>query len=273
MSKHTPKPPELQPKLFEYSEALNQLDKRVRTTHIGAEQYVSVLDILEYHGNKKNPAQAWKTTLDFMERQGFGSSPFFGQHKFEGQGQRLTPVVNLDGFLRLVQSAEVPEWEPIRKWLSHIGAEQIKSNAQRKRESTIATHKKHGLGNRPEIQHLEAYNEALKEYAELKSTYARLVDNPDWAMLANAEYFALFGMFSKQLKEALNNDNIRKGLDTDALETLAFAERRLRSVLATQQNLTNERIQEIIQVVVSPLGVYLRGIKQLQGLSLLGSGK
>jgi hypothetical protein len=117
---------------------------------------------------------------------------------------------------------------------------------------------------------LEAYNEALKEYAELKSTYTRVCENPDWKALANAEYVALFGLMANQLKAVLGNDNIRKALDTEQLDTMAFAERRLRGVLATQRDsLSNEEIQRIIEVVISPLGAYMRGLSELQGKDFL----
>jgi hypothetical protein len=259
-----------QPELMPYSEALSHLDPRVRTTHIGGEQFISVLDILQYHGNKKNPTQAWKTTLGFLEKQGFAGSPYLGEHQFEGKGQRLTPIVNLEGFLRIAQGAEVPEWEEIRSWLAKVGAEQLKSKAQRKRENDIGLYKKAGYGNAPEVLRLEAYNEALKEYAELKSTYTRVCENPDWKALANAEYVALFGLMANQLKAVLGNDNIRKALDTEQLDTMAFAERRLRGVLATQRDsLSNEEIQRIIEVVISPLGAYMRGLSELQGKDFL----
>lgn len=268
------KTPVIQPELFNYSEAFTKLDKRVRSTYIGAEQYVSALDLLQYHGNKKNPTQSWRVTMEYMERQGYSTPSVVYQFEgSDGKKKKATPVVNLETFLRFVQSAEVPEWEGIRQWLAYIGAEQLKGNAQRDRENKIELYKKAGYGDRPEVLHMEAYNEALKEYAALKSTYARLVDNPDWANLANAEYLALFGMMAQQLKEALKSDNIRKALSTEALDTMAFAERRLRAVLTTQQNLTNERIQEIIQVVVTPLGVYLRGLQDLTGKPLLASGE
>lgn len=270
MYKDTGEQPPKQPHLMQYSEVLAQLDPRVRTTYIGGEQYVSAFDILQYHGNKKNPRQAWKTTLEFMERQGASFSPFVGQYGFEGaDGKRkaTTPVISLDGFLRLVQAAEVPEWEPIREWLAKTGSDAIKSKAQRQRENEIAKYKKAGYGNAPEVQRLEAYNEVLKEYSELKSTYVRICENPDWQDLANAEYFALFGMFANQLKAVLKSDNIRKALDTEQLDTMAFAERRLRSVLSTQgDNLSNERIKQIIDTVISPLGVYLRGLAELRGV-------
>lgn len=258
--------------LFQYSEILNKLDPRVRTTYIGGEQFISALDLLQYHGNKKNPTQSWRFTMEYMAKQGYSTpSVVYAFEGKDGKKKKATPVIDLKTFYRFVQSVDVPEWEVIRDWMAELAENDTKSKAQRKRENEIAKYQKQGLGNRPEILHAEAYNEALKEYDALKKTYACLVDNPDWAALANTEYLALFGMIASQLKAVLKNDNIRKALDTEALDTMAFAERRLRGVLSTQQNLSNERIQEIIEVVISPLGVYLRGLAALQGKPLLNT--
>jgi hypothetical protein len=254
--------------LMQYSEVLAKLDPRVRTTYIGAEQYVSILDILQYHGNKKNPTQSWRVTQEFMTRQGYSTpSVVYAFEGKDGKKKKPTPVVDLKTFFRIAQSADVPAWEPIRDWMAELAENESKSIAQRKRENEISKYKKAGYGDKPEVQRLEAYNEALKEYSELKSTYARICENPNWQELANAEYFALFGMFANQLKAVLKSDNIRKSLDTEQLDTMAFAERRLRSVLATQgDNLSNERIKQIIDTVISPLGVYLRGLAELRGV-------
>jgi hypothetical protein len=91
MNKHKQNEVLKQPELMPYSEALSHLDPRVRTTYIGGEQFISVLDILQYHGNKKNPTQAWKTTLSFLEKQ--GRFLYYEEHKFNGQGQKPTPII------------------------------------------------------------------------------------------------------------------------------------------------------------------------------------
>lgn len=223
--------------LIPQESVLDHIDSRVRSTYIGTEQYVSVLDLLQYHGNKKNPTQSWRATVDFMTRQGY-STPHvvYAFEGSDGKKKKATPVINLETFLRIVQSAEVPEWEPIREWLAKEGAENLKSKAQRKRDSELERYQKAGLGDKPEVVRFAAYNEALKEYAALKSAFTRVCDSPDWRVLANEEYQALFGMMANQLKAVLKNENVRQSLGTDALETMTFAERRLRSVLSTQHS-------------------------------------
>lgn len=105
---------ELIPRQYSFLDSL--LDPRVRRMWNDDGFYVSILDVLEYHGHKTNPRLSWKQTLDWMtEKQGFKPSSIeIIQHQFAGQGQRKTPVIHEDLFYRILQSADVPEWEPLR---------------------------------------------------------------------------------------------------------------------------------------------------------------
>lgn len=253
--------------LFDANE-LNHLDSRVRMTFIGDEQFVSILDVLEYHGNKKNPRQAWKNISEYMVKQGISNSPDFGQYAFEGSdGKRKakTPVMNLRGFYRFTQSADIPEWEHIRQWQAQLGELASKSKAEQDRLNSIKILQDAGFGDHPHTLWKIAHNETISEQALLKKAYARLIDNPDYPELTNTEYLALFGLKAKQLKAILQTENIKSKLGTQQLETIAFAAKQLRYVLSEQGEMTNERAKLIIHEVIDPIGVYMRGIAQLMG--------
>lgn len=271
MSNDTPKPPQLP--LLPEATPFELLDSRVRITIINDDEFASIFDILEYHGNKKNPRQAWKNILKYMQdKQGFSNSPDFGQYAFEGKdGKRkaVTPVVNIEGFMRLAQSADVPEWEEIRNWQARVTGQEARSKAGRDRDNQLSKLQKAGYGDRPEVIRFERYNEELDEYAKLKKMYSEVIDAPDYASLNNAEYEAFFGMFAKQLKKVYGDVSIRSIMGTVQLETMIYAERRLREALSTQQVMTNERAIQIIKVVIEPLGVYLRGYTQLMNIDLV----
>lgn len=280
MPNHTPKTPQLP--LLPEATAFEMLDRRVRSSFMNDELYVSVLDLLEFYGNKKNPSQAWRDTLAYMERQGASLTPFCGLSKFIGKTGKMskpTPMINLNGFLRIVQSADVPEWEHIRQWLADTGERELKSKASRERDNESAKLHKAGYGQTPEVIRFDAYRTELDEYAKLKKMYTQVIEAPDYAALNNAEYEAFFGMFASQLKKVYGDVSIRSIMGTVQLETMIYAERRLREALATQATMTNERAVQIIKVVIEPLGVYLRGYTQLMnidlvtGKSLLGDGK
>lgn len=262
---------------------LDRLDIRVRSVLIDGEQFVSILDVLKYHGNKKNPRQSWQTTIKYMqEKQGYTNSPDIGQYQFVGSdGKRkvATPVANLKGFMRFVQSVDVPEWEEIRQWQTRLAEEDLKSKAERNRENKLDRLHKAGLGDRIETRILSARHENIKIYKELKSVINRLVDNPDWALVTDAEYHALFGMTAKHLKKILNTDSIRDKLGLHPLHALNYSEALLRDILLTQGKIDNQRYLEIIRFAIEPIGTHLRsvsealGIDTISGKPLLGKGK
>lgn len=93
------------------------LDPRVRRMWNNDGFYVSILDVFEYHGHKTNPSLSWKQTLDWMiYKQGFqNQTTEIIDWRPDGQnGGRTTPMIHEDLFYRILQSADVPEWEPLR---------------------------------------------------------------------------------------------------------------------------------------------------------------
>lgn len=280
MSNLSTKPPQLP--LLPKETALDKLHIEVRSVHIQDVQFVSILDILQYHGNKKNPSQAWKSISAYMAKQGLSNSPDFGEYQFvgsDGKRKQATPVMNLDGFMRFVMSADVPEWEEIRQWQAKLSADAMRGKEQRKRDSNIEKLHKAGLSDRIETRTLEARNDNIRIYKELKSVINRLVDNPDWALVTDAEYFALFGMTAKNLKKILNTTSIRDNLGLHPLHALNYSEALLRDVLLSQGKIDNQRYLELIKLAIEPIGVHLRsvsqalGIDMLTGKSVLPSGK
>lgn len=270
MEKHSTKDTPKQLSLLPPETVLGELDSRVRRVVIHGEEWVSVFDILEYHGNKKNPRQAWKTTIEFMERQGADlSCPDYGQHQFEGKGQRKTPIINLEGFMRFVQSAEVPEWEFIREWIAKTGANEVKSKATRKLESEIAKYDKAGLGNRPEIVLIKARLENKVGHELLKEIVTILCEKPNWRDLNNAMYMALFGMVASELHKILNtskSQSIRDKLPLRQLQFLTLSEGILTDTLSVQGNITMQRILDTIDMAIVPIGNSLQWYSQNVGL-------
>lgn len=95
------------------------LDPRVRRFYNEQGLYISILDVLEIHAHKKNPTDSWKNTLAWMtDKQGFkDQTSLIRDWRPDGQiGGRATPMIHEDLFYRILQSADVPEWEPLRQW-------------------------------------------------------------------------------------------------------------------------------------------------------------
>lgn len=252
---------------------LDKLDIRVRSVYIEGEQFVSILDILQYHGNKKNPSQAWKTILAYMQdKQGFSNNPCYGEYQFvgsDGKRKAKTPVMNLDGFMRFVMSADVPEWEHIREWQAKVTADEFRGKSQKKRDSNIEKLQKAGLSDRVETRILIARNDNIRIYKELKSVINRLVNNPDWATVTDAEYSALFGMTAKNLKSILNTNSIRDNLGLHPLHALNYSEALLRDILLTQGKIDQQHYLDIVKMAIEPIGTHLRSISQALGIDFL----
>lgn len=264
--------------LFE-NNPLNELDSRVRITEIGGELHASVLDILQYHGNKANPTQSWRVIQKALKEQGFESSTQIVEHKFDGRGQRLTPVINAFQFLRIVQTADVPEWEDIRLWLAKLGYIKLQDRASQTRENQIALLQENNLANSYEGRRYVARHANIETLKELNKIIARVCDNPSYGALTNKRYEILFGETVAQIKAMLNSQKIRDSLHLTQIRTLTFAEETLKDVLSSKGELTNEDIALITQVTLPPIADMLRDLMNAQGLHhitgkpLLNSGQ
>lgn len=283
MSKSITKHPK-QPTFFDLlppESVLDQLDNRVRRVVIDGEQWVSPLDLLQYHGNKVNPSLSWKRTLTFMnEKQGanLGSNNLL-EHQFEGRGQRKTPIINLGGFMRFVQSVEVPEWEFIRNWQAELAENEIKTKKQRKLERQKDLLEKTWSDNHEAIERTQLQIDVIKSWQTLQATVKDIVDKPNYGQLTNTEYLNLFGATANELKTKLNSKDIRQDLATMALSTLRHAETMLASILRMSNgNLSMEQTAAIYEHVLKPIGAAHEticqqfGIDHISGKPLLGTG-
>lgn len=241
----------------------------IRRVELNGEMFYSVLDIFKFYGDTTNYRQEWKTTLGQLEKQGFSYSTEIIQYQFEGSDGRrkaATPIANLEVFLRIAQATSFKHWEDIRRFMSGAAAEKLQSQAERKRRNIIEKHEKAGYGDAPEIQRLRARDENIRVYKDLKTVIGQIVDNPNWASITNAEYTALFGMVSKQLKTLLNSESIRDSIGSHQLHALTYAEAVLRDLLKAQGETSNERILETIKFAIEPIGHHLQSVSDALGV-------
>lgn len=281
------KPPAKQLDMFDLSSDSQRntpvvnLDERIRSVTIGNEQFFSLFDILAIHGSDgsaKNPRVYWQRAKERMESQGVDVVTLALQHRFEGQGQRDTPVVNLDGFLRVVQAIDIPEWEPIRDWMAKQAAKTLKNN----REIKILTGAKINQGMSPlEAQDFARQTIVARETrndwtAALK---AAVIDSINYAQATNTEYVGLFGKTAKQIKEATGFSVARDAMTTEGRAIVAAVESTMTKMFAQHDDLTFEQALEIVRQVCAAYRISVVSVERLlgidisTGLPLVGAGK
>ena len=241
-------------------------DECVRATRIDGIPYWSVLDVFAHYGNKSNPTKAWEYVRNYLEKQGFESSNFLLEHQFPGQGQRKTPVANLEGFMRIAQVTEFKHWEHLRELMALVGAGCIRNMAQHNRTIEMQRYERAGLGDRPEIERLRLRDKSINTYKELHATIGRICQDARHGQITNSEYVSLFRQTTKQLRELLNTKEIRNELPHTQLMYLSIAENQLNEYFTQHQSMTNDDVLQVIAVIVEPLGDHLHSVSELLGL-------
>lgn len=293
MSKHTPKQPQKQTSQEETAIQLSMLQKieglenweHIRREEINGIMYYSILDIFKFYGDTQNYQREWQQVQKTLEKQGFGSDTDSVQllmHKFEGQGQRDTPIATREVFFRIAQSTNFKNWEHIRRAMSQALDEKVESAIQKKMRQTIEYYEGVGWGNRPEIFALRAQLEANISLEELKASISKLLTftAKEWQNFHSIEIQTLLGKTIGQIKEARDpKKSARTNMNPLEANALVHGERDLNYLLSLQGNVDSQRIFDMVQLVFEPIGRNLQstldrlGYDALTGLPLLGDGK
>lgn len=273
--------PVTQLELFQSVENLENWEN-VRRAEIQGEMYYSVLDIFKFYGDTTNAAQEWKTALGTLEKQGFRSDIEIIQHRFEGQGQRDTPVATREVFFRIAQSTTFKHWENVRRAMSKALDEKVESAIQKKMRQTIEYYESVGWGNRPEVFTLRSQLEASISLEELKASIDKLLkmSREEWANFHSLEIKTLLGKTISQIQKARDPKKSARGNMTPLeLNALVHGEKDLNYLLSLQGNIDAQRIFNLVQMVFEPIGRNLQftleqlGIDPLTGKPILPSGK
>lgn len=248
---------------------ITELSQSIRSTTIDGETYFSILDVFAHYGGSKgqqNATQEWQKAKRFLKKQGFDSSIEIIQLQFPGERQRKTPVATFEVFLRIAQVAEFKNWEDLRRFMSQAAVEKFEAIAAYKRQSQIQHHIKAGLGDRPEVRRLQDRDMNITVFKSLKSTIAKVCENPRWGHIFNTEYNAMFGQVAAQLELTLQTKSIRDALPSLQLTALTYAERTLQAMLEAQDRLDNDTVINMVDQHVRPIGQHLRQTCDLLGI-------
>lgn len=255
--------------------------ENIRRAEINGAIHYSILDIFKFYGDTTNYRQEWQTVQKTLEKQGFRSGIEIIQHRFEGQGQRDTPVAGLEVFLRIAQVTSFKHWENIRRAMSTALAREIESAVQKKMRQTIDYYDSVGWGSRPEINLLRAKYEASQTLVDVKNAVSGLVTlaGYEWADFFSTEIQSLLGFAISEVKKARNAKSVRDSLNVFEYNALTHAERDLIALLSIQKNVDKQRLISTVQMVFIPIGKNLQtmldniGYNALTGLPALTEGK
>ena len=262
-----------------------QFDERIRRIEIDGVMCFSILDVFQHYGKSTNPTVAWKTAQKNLERQGFLCSKYILEHKFTGQGQKLTPVATMQTMLRIAQVTEFAEWENIRQWMAEVANERIEETANpelgitRAEQRYIESQRSQGLSEAQAQQALSLRRDGKVQFKLLTDAIQAVVDQPNYAQIVNAEYEPLFGKLAAQLEIILKTDSVRDALPALQLQYVRTADMKMRELLRHADRMDNARACHIMRTIATKLGEDLQefcemlGIDRITGARLLNSGK
>jgi hypothetical protein len=262
-----------------------QFGSKIRRIEIGGVVYFSILDVFVHYGSEgsaKNPSVYWQRVKKALHKQGKEVLTDVLEHRFEGQGQRPTPVATFKFFMRIVQVSEIKEWEHIRVWMAELAHERVEEEANpelgidRASKRYIDSKIRQGLSEDDAYAALQARLDGKSDYKQLMAMVTKVCsDTPRYGAIVNAEYVGLFGSIAHELENILKSKSIRDALPTMQLRYLQTAEQGIREILKQKGSLTHDQIVRAARLVCVPLGQHLQslceelGINHITGQQLL----
>lgn len=271
----------------------------VRRVQIDGTWFFSIIDIFSLYGDTTSPRQEWRTVEGFLIKQGAIDAKWADgsgikniqllMHKFEGQGQRKTPVATFKMIMRIAQATTFKEWESARDQMAQLAQERVEE-IHNPELGVDRSHKRfiQSKMNNENMTEAEAYR-ALAAY--LDSTAARndltssmkdtaLIEPTgyQYAEATNVQYTGMFGMKAKRIAELTGVSPAKHGLTEEGRQTLMLADTMIARKFRESGKLSHEEQITIVRHVAAIFGASIRELEQVLGMSLvtgrktLGSG-
>lgn len=257
-------------------------DARIRRIAPDGTVHFSILDIFEHYGSEgsaSNPTVYWKRVLKRLKEQGSDLTGLLDWRPAADVGGKPTPMVTFKLFLRLAQTTEFKEWEPLRDWMAEIAQERIEETVDPELGITRAVHRATAVylkqGKTPAW--IEDRLDTISEYKLLCQAIDRVCAHPNYGAVVNTEYLGLFGAVADDLKRILHTKSIRDGLPKLQLSYLHTAELGLRQLLEQSSRMNTDDIVFAAQHICEPLGTHLHemsvllGVDRVTGVPLLAN--
>jgi hypothetical protein len=273
-----------------------QFSDRIRSVSIDGAMFFSVLDIFKNYSDSKNVARSWKATETFLIKQGAIKAGWekggdtqnvsLRMHRFDGQGQRDTPIGTFKMIMRIGQVTTFKEWEPMRDWMAGLAEERVEEAANpelgmdRAQERFIQAKMRQGMtrdeaafflqqAQAGRITHHE-WTDALKEF---------VIDAINYGYATNTEYRGLFGKTAKEIREITGFKTARDGMTVEGRSILTALESTVEHVIRQRGMI---KFAEALKIITDACLIYrssvegaqrMLGVDLATGQSLLGGGR
>lgn len=194
-------------------------NSRIRITK---DKRVSVLDLIAANGYKK-PYDAWAKVQNAYPRLSSKMEDF----KFEGKGQRLTPVANKAVVLELLMVLHGDNSDDFREW----AAVELLDRLEEEKRPELAVDRAFRIWAKQgkSADWIQARIESIHTRNVLTSTIAQhgALDGRSFSLCTNATYVGLFGKPAAELRAAAGlkaSESLRSGFTDFTLTQVKLAE-------------------------------------------------
>ena len=256
----------------------SNFDQRIRRIEIDGVMHFSVLDVFQHYGSQgsaERPSKYWKRVEKRLQSQSGEVTPGLVQHRFQGQGQRDTPVATFKAFMRIVQVSEIREWEPMREWMAALAQERIEEVADpalgihRAQDRFLAAKMAQGLSEDEAVDFLKAVQEGRITRREWTATLKAAVSGAiNYAQITNTEYTTLFDKTAKQIREVTGFRVARDGMTKTGRKILEAAESALDDTFKQYQDLTFSQALALTRDICGDFRISVQSVQAHLGIDL-----
>ena len=292
MTNDSTKPPARQLDMFSIENAAPQIhnpELGVRRVQIDGIWFFSIIDIFSLYGDTTDARQEWKTVEGFLIKQGAITRDWSKRsdvkntqllmHKFEGQGQRLTPVGTFKMIMRIAQVTTFKGWEAARDQMAQLAEERVEEihnpelGVRRAENRYIQSKMQSGLteaeAHRSYALYLESHEKRNTLTDSLKAACIEELARWQYAKATNVQYESLFHMTAKEISEATGSKIAKDGLTDIGRQILMLSDMTISEAFRTKGRASFDELLGIARGICDDYGLSARNIELRLGISIV----
>ena len=291
MKHSTPKPSFVQRDMFSIESAAPQIhnpELGVRRVQIDGTWFFSIIDIFSLYGDTTDARQEWKTVEGFLIKQGAIDKGWEKRsdvkntqllmHKFEGQGQRNTPIGTFKMIMRIAQVTTFKGWESARDQMAQLAEERVEEihnpelGVRRAHARFIQQSMSKGMTEADAYRalafHIESTTARSDVMAALKEVCIEELAKWQYAQATNTQYETLYGMTAKQISEITGSKNAKQGMTPIGKQFLLLADTMVTEAFKAKGAVTFKEGIQVIRETCEDLQMPIANIERRLGISI-----